>query len=148
MRSLGRLDPVDVVLRRVDADYADPLELRSDSQLGVPGLIEAGRAGQVSVVNGFGAGVLESPGGVRLPARDRPGAARRGPGDRRRRKPGGAARTSRRRHVLANLDGWCVKPVDRSEGLFGWELSAARLDDLRRRIEADPAPGAPRSRWR
>ena len=61
MRSLGRLDPIDVVLRRVDADYADPLELRSDSQLGVPGLIEAGRAGQVSVVNGFGAGVLESP---------------------------------------------------------------------------------------
>ena len=45
MRSLGTLERVDVVLRRVDADYADPLDLRSDSRLGVVGLVEALRRG-------------------------------------------------------------------------------------------------------
>ena len=44
MRSVGELEPVDVILRRVDAWYCDPLELKPDSQLGVPGLVEAARA--------------------------------------------------------------------------------------------------------
>ena len=55
--SIGGLEPVDVILRRVDADFCDPLDLRPDSQLGVPGLLEAARAGSVSVVNSIGAGV-------------------------------------------------------------------------------------------
>lgn len=63
MRGHGdRLERVDVILRRVDATWSDPLELRGDSQLGVAGLIEAARRGNVRVVNGFGAGVLENPG--------------------------------------------------------------------------------------
>ncbi len=63
MRANGdRLERVDVILRRVDATWSDPLELRGDSQLGVAGLIEAVRRGTVRVVNGFGAGVLENPG--------------------------------------------------------------------------------------
>lgn len=63
MRGHGdRLERVDVILRRVDATWSDPLELRGDSQLGVAGLIEAVRRGNVRVVNGFGAGVLENPG--------------------------------------------------------------------------------------
>ena len=62
MRSLGTLKRVDVVLRRVDAEYADPLDLRPDSRLGVAGLVEAQRRGAVTVVNGLGSGVLESPG--------------------------------------------------------------------------------------
>ena len=41
MRSLGQLEPVHVILRRVDAWFCDPLELKADSQLGVPGLVEA-----------------------------------------------------------------------------------------------------------
>ena len=45
MRSLGTLKRVDVVLRRVDADYADPLDLRVDSRLGVVGLVEVQRRG-------------------------------------------------------------------------------------------------------
>ena len=57
----GRLERVDVILRRVDAAYSDPLELRGDSQLGVAGLVEAVRRGRVRVVNGLGAGVLENP---------------------------------------------------------------------------------------
>jgi uncharacterized circularly permuted ATP-grasp superfamily protein/uncharacterized alpha-E superfamily protein len=55
------VDRVDVILRRVDAEWCDPLELRAGSQLGLPGLVEAVRRGNVSVVNGLGAGVLENP---------------------------------------------------------------------------------------
>ncbi|WP_232678499.1 circularly permuted type 2 ATP-grasp protein [Nocardioides sp. R-C-SC26] len=61
MRVFGRLERVDVILRRVDAAWSDPLELRGDSQLGVAGLAEAVRRGRVRVVNGLGAGVLENP---------------------------------------------------------------------------------------
>ena len=56
------LERVHVVLRRVDDEWLDPLELRSDSALGVPGLLQALRAGEVVVANAPGAGVLESPG--------------------------------------------------------------------------------------
>ena len=59
--SLG-LERVHVLLRRVDDEYLDPLELRSDSSLGVPGLLQAMRAGEVVVSNAPGAGWLESPG--------------------------------------------------------------------------------------
>ena len=52
---------VDVILRRVDADWCDPLELRGNSRLGVAGLSEAVRRDRVRVVNGLGAGVLENP---------------------------------------------------------------------------------------
>jgi len=62
LKTLRGLEPVHVVLRRVDDDWLDPLELRADSQLGVPGLLQALRAGQVVVANAPGAGVLESPG--------------------------------------------------------------------------------------
>lgn len=62
MRVFGRLERVDVILRRVDAEWSDSLELRKGSQLGVAGLSEAVRRGTVRVVNGLGAGVLENPG--------------------------------------------------------------------------------------
>ncbi|GAA3636752.1 circularly permuted type 2 ATP-grasp protein [Microbacterium awajiense] len=55
------VDRVDVILRRVDSAWCDPLELRGDSQLGVAGLVEAVRRRRVRVVNGLGAGVLENP---------------------------------------------------------------------------------------
>jgi uncharacterized circularly permuted ATP-grasp superfamily protein/uncharacterized alpha-E superfamily protein len=61
MRVPGRLERVDVILRRVDAPWSDPLELRGESQLGVAGLVEAVRRGRVRVVNGLGAGVVENP---------------------------------------------------------------------------------------
>lgn len=53
---------VDVILRRVDAEWCDPLELRANSHLGVAGLAEAVRRGRVRLVNGLGTGVLENPG--------------------------------------------------------------------------------------
>jgi len=61
MRSLGQREPVHVILRRVDDTYCDPLELNPESQLGVTGLVQATRAGTVSVVNALGSGVLENP---------------------------------------------------------------------------------------
>jgi len=58
---LGGLSPVDVILRQPEDDYCDPLELRADSQLGVPGLVEAARARQVAVANALGSGIAQSP---------------------------------------------------------------------------------------
>ncbi len=51
--------PVDVVYRRVDDDFLDPLVFRKDSALGVAGLVNAHRAGNVSIVNGIGTGVAD-----------------------------------------------------------------------------------------
>lgn len=61
MKSMDGLKRVDVLLRRVDDAYCDPVELRSDSRLGVPGLLEVVRAGRVVVANPLGSGVLENP---------------------------------------------------------------------------------------
>jgi len=62
LKTLRGLEQVHVVLRRVDDEFLDPLELRADSALGVPGLLQALRAGEVVLANAPGAGVLESPG--------------------------------------------------------------------------------------
>ena len=61
MKSLDGLKRVDVILRRVDDIYCDPVELRSDSRLGVPGLLEVVRNGRVVIANPLGSGVLENP---------------------------------------------------------------------------------------
>src|SRR5207247_1769373 len=61
LKTLSGLEPVDVILRRVDDDFCDPLELRNDSMLGVPGLLEALRAGNVAVANPPGSGLLQNP---------------------------------------------------------------------------------------
>jgi uncharacterized circularly permuted ATP-grasp superfamily protein/uncharacterized alpha-E superfamily protein len=62
LKTLHGLEPVHVLLRRVDDEWLDPLELRGDSALGVPGLLGVIRTGQVVVANAPGAGFLESPG--------------------------------------------------------------------------------------
>lgn len=62
LKTLGGLQRVHAVLRRLDADFCDPLELRADSALGVPGLLDAARTGRVMIANALGSGVLESPG--------------------------------------------------------------------------------------
>lgn len=62
LKTLRGLEPVHGILRRVDDDWLDPLELRSDSVLGVPGLLQAVRAGNVLLANVPGSGFLESPG--------------------------------------------------------------------------------------
>ena len=62
LKTLHGLEQVHVLLRRVDDEFLDPLELRPDSALGVPGLLQALRAGEVVMANPPGAGFLESPG--------------------------------------------------------------------------------------
>ena len=61
LKTLEGLQPVDVIFRRVDDSFCDPLELRSDSFLGVPGLVEAARAGNVAIANALGSGMIENP---------------------------------------------------------------------------------------
>jgi uncharacterized circularly permuted ATP-grasp superfamily protein/uncharacterized alpha-E superfamily protein len=60
LKTLGGLEPVDVVLRRLDDAFCDPLSLRTDSSLGIAGLMQAVRAGNVVVANGLGSGVVET----------------------------------------------------------------------------------------
>ncbi len=62
LKTMGGLERVDVILRRVDDIYCDPLELKEDSQLGIPGLVQAVRSGHVSIANPIGSSVLENPG--------------------------------------------------------------------------------------
>ncbi len=134
-----RLEQVDVVLRRVDAAFADPLELRGDSQLGVPGLIEATRTRTVAVVNPIGAGVLENPGLVaHLPA------VARALLDEDLLLPAPTTwwcgRGGDRSHVLGNLDRLVIKPISRAMGplRYGWQLTASEREELAERIVAEP----------
>lgn len=60
VRTVSGLMPVSVLWRRLDAAFADPLELRPDSQIGTPGLVEAIRQGAVSCVNALGSGLMET----------------------------------------------------------------------------------------
>ena len=60
LRTLEKLEPVHGLIKRVDDAWIDPLELRPESTLGVPGLLQAIRAGNVLVVNAPGSGFLES----------------------------------------------------------------------------------------
>ncbi|MFZ1177910.1 MAG: circularly permuted type 2 ATP-grasp protein, partial [Mycobacterium sp.] len=137
MRSLGTLKRVDVVLRRVDADYTDPLDLRADSKLGVVGLVEAQHRGAVTVVNTLGSGILENPGLLRF----LPELAKRLLGETPllRTAPvywGGIA--SERSHLLANLSSLLVKSTVGGKTLVGPTLSSQQLAQLATRIENMP----------
>ncbi|KUI33846.1 circularly permuted type 2 ATP-grasp protein [Mycobacterium sp. GA-2829] len=137
MRSLGTLKRVDVVLRRVDADYADPLDLRADSRLGVVGLVEAQRRGAVTVVNTLGSGILESPGLQRF----LPEVAEELLGE----TPllatapvywGGI--DLERSHLLSNVASLVFTPVTGGESVVGSALSRAQRDEMAARIDAAP----------
>jgi uncharacterized circularly permuted ATP-grasp superfamily protein len=72
MRTTAGLKRVDVIYRRVDDDFLDPLCFRRDSNLGVPGLFNAYRAGSVVLANAVGTGVADDKASVRLRAGDYP----------------------------------------------------------------------------
>jgi uncharacterized circularly permuted ATP-grasp superfamily protein/uncharacterized alpha-E superfamily protein len=147
LKTVHGLERVHAILRRLDDDFCDPLELRPDSALGVPGLLQAIRAGQVLVANGLGSGFLESPAlqGF-LPAISErlieaplalPSLASWWCGE-------AAAWEA----VSAQLADKVVKPTypatGRSEertadAVICADLSASMLDQLRAQIEADPA---------
>jgi uncharacterized circularly permuted ATP-grasp superfamily protein len=61
LKTLSGLQRVDIVMRRVDSLFCDPLELKADSSLGVPGLVEAARAGRIVLANPLGGAVVEGP---------------------------------------------------------------------------------------
>lgn len=135
MRSLGTLKRVDVVLRRVDSEFSDPLDLRPDSRLGVVGLVEVLRRGAVTVVNTLGSGLLESSalaGFLPRIARSLIGedltlesAPSYWGGD-----------DAERSHLLANLDRLIIRSAVDSTAHYGPELSKDQLAELKARIQA------------
>lgn len=141
LKVLGGLQPVDVIFRRLDDDFCDPLELRPDSFLGLPGLTHAVRCGTVAVANALGTGVLESAAiPAYLPALCRallgeelklPSVPTWWCGD-----------AESRRYVLEHLPELVIKPAFptlRSEPLFPAEMSTTQRAALAERIRARPA---------
>ncbi|MBI1904692.1 MAG: circularly permuted type 2 ATP-grasp protein [Rhodocyclales bacterium] len=140
LKTLTGLKRVHAILRRQDDSYCDPLELRGDSALGIPGLLVAVRARRVMLSNALGSGLPES-GAIMgfLPAIARrllgeellmPSVATWWCGE----KPA-------RDYVLANLDKLVIKgayPTQQLEPIFGRELNNAQRDDIVRRITTRP----------
>jgi uncharacterized circularly permuted ATP-grasp superfamily protein/uncharacterized alpha-E superfamily protein len=144
LKGMHGLQRVHGILRRLDDDYCDPVELRSESTIGVPGLMQAIRGRHVLVANALGCGFLESP-------------ALNGF------LPGIAQRLIGRDLLMPSLSSWwcgeeaardqvtpelaqrVVKPtypttVDRPgfEPLIGAAATASQLEAWKKRIEADP----------
>lgn len=131
---------VDVLIRRVDAAWSDPLDLRGESRLGVPGLTEAARRRTISVVNPLGTGVLENPALVPY----LPDIARRLLGEELILpdvRSWWFGEPSARAEQLDRLADLVIKPISRGTGdpaTRGWELSRDELATLRAQIEAEP----------
>ena len=140
LKTLSGLERVDVILRRVDDDFCDPLELRNDSILGVPGLVEAVRAGNVVMANALGCGLVQSPAFMSF----LPGLCEHILGEDLK-LPSVATwwcgQKDARKYVLENLDKLVVKPAFRTHlrtPEAGKPLSDEESEDLKRRIEFDP----------
>jgi uncharacterized circularly permuted ATP-grasp superfamily protein len=140
MRTTSGLRRVDVIYRRVDDDYIDPLAYRPDSMLGVAGLFNAYRAGNVTLANAFGTGVADDkalyayvPDIIRYYLTEEPVLKNV--------ETYLMTRPSERQHTLANLDKLVVKAVGESGGygmLIGPQSTAAQREEFAARIEADP----------
>ncbi|HEX8340956.1 MAG TPA: circularly permuted type 2 ATP-grasp protein, partial [Tepidisphaeraceae bacterium] len=141
LKTLSGLQRVDVILRRVDDDYCDPLELRAGSYLGVPGLLGAVRDNNVAVANALGSGALQGP--CFLPFMPRLCRHLLGEellldsvttwwcGD-----------PDSLRYALGRLDTLVIKPAypsRKADPVFGATLGAADLAALAARIAARPA---------
>ena len=141
MRTTRGPTRVDVIYRRVDDDYLDPLAFRRDSQLGVAGLIASYRAGQIGLANALGTGVADDKGIypfvpeiIKYYLREDPILGNV--------ETFRAAVPAQKRHILANLDKLVVKTVDGSGGygmLIGPASTADQREEFRRKIEANPA---------
>ena len=138
LKTVDDLRKVDVIIRRVDDSYCDPLSLRPDSMLGVPGLLQAQMLGRVGMANPLGSSVLESP--AILPFLHNlarhfleedlilPDVASWWCGQPRELD-----------HVIEHFDTMVIKTVDRSDQIaFGATLSAREKDALKSRIRAAP----------
>ncbi|MEM9206410.1 MAG: circularly permuted type 2 ATP-grasp protein [Pseudomonadota bacterium] len=140
MRTTEGLQRVDVIYRRVDDDFLDPLVFRSDSVIGVPGLLSAYRAGNVTITNAIGTGVADDkaiytyvPELIRYYL-DQDPILHNVPTYR-------CREASELSHVLDNLDELVVKEVHGSGGygmLVGPKASAAEIDTFRDKLKANP----------
>ncbi|MBV8672264.1 MAG: circularly permuted type 2 ATP-grasp protein [Acidobacteriaceae bacterium] len=140
MRTTGGLKRVDVIYRRVDDDFIDPLAFRGDSILGAAGLFNAYRAGNVTLANAFGTGVADDkalyayvPAIIRYYLAEEPILNNV--------ETYLMSEKSQREHVLQNLDTLVVKAVGESGGygmLIGPQSTAAEREEFRRRIESNP----------
>jgi uncharacterized circularly permuted ATP-grasp superfamily protein len=140
MRTTRGPQRVDVVYRRIDDDYIDPLSFRADSLLGVPGLFDVYRAGGVTLCSAPGSGVADDkaiyvfvPDMIRFYLGEEPILQNV--------QTWRCALPSDRAYVLEHLSELVVKLVHGSGGygmLIGPQASAAQLEDFRARIIAAP----------
>lgn len=140
LKTLSGLKRVHVIVRRQDDDFCDPLELRGDSALGVPGLLQAARAGRVLVTNALGSGVVES--GALLGFL--PGACERLLGEKLR-MPSVATWWCGEKpaldYVAEHLDELVIKPAfpgRRFDIVFGKDLHGAARADMLARLRQQP----------
>jgi len=140
MRTTKGLQPVHVIYRRIDDDFLDPTVFRPDSALGVPGLIHAYRAGNVSLANAIGTGVADDKVMYYFVPRiikyylDQEPLIPNVPTFL-------ASEETDRSHILANLDQLVVKAANEAGGygmLMGPHASTAEREEFRKKIEADP----------
>jgi uncharacterized circularly permuted ATP-grasp superfamily protein len=140
MRTTAGLKRVDVIYRRVDDDFIDPLAFRPDSILGVAGLFNAYRAGNVSLANAFGTGVADDkalyayvPQIIKYYLGEDPILNNV--------ETYLMTDPVQRRHVLDNIDKLVVKAVGESGGygmLIGPHSTKAQQEEFKRHIEANP----------
>jgi uncharacterized circularly permuted ATP-grasp superfamily protein len=140
MRTTGGLKRVDVIYRRVDDDFIDPLAFRTDSILGAAGLFNAYRAGNLTLANAFGTGVADDkalyayvPAIIRYYLGEDPIINNV--------ETYLMTEKSQRQHTLANLDKLVVKAVGESGGygmLIGPQSTALQREEFARQIEANP----------
>jgi uncharacterized circularly permuted ATP-grasp superfamily protein len=140
MRTTAGLRRVDVIYRRVDDDFIDPLAFRSDSSLGVAGLFSAYRSGNVSLANALGTGVADDkaiyayvPKIIRYFLGEDPILENV--------QTFVCSDPAECQHVLGRLDQYVVKAVGESGGygmLIGPYSTAQEREDFRQRILADP----------
>jgi uncharacterized circularly permuted ATP-grasp superfamily protein/uncharacterized alpha-E superfamily protein len=140
LKTLAGLKPVDVILRRVDDSFCDPLELRGDSLLGVPGLVEAVRNGSVVIDNALGSGLVETPALMAF----LPGLCRQFLGEELR-LPSVATwwcgQEEPRRYVLGHLNDLVIKPAFSHVGhhpKFPATMQPSALEGLVRKIQSQP----------
>ena len=140
MRTTSGLRRVDVIYRRVDDDFIDPLSFRSDSILGAAGLFNAYRAGNVTLANAFGTGVADDkalyayvPDIIRYYLSEEPVLNNV--------ETFLCTREKERNYVLANLDKLVVKAVGESGGygmLIGTQSTAKEREIFAEKIKANP----------
>src|SRR5271170_3685448 len=140
LKTLGGLRRVHAILRRLDDDFCDPVELRADSALGVPGLIGVVRAGRVVLANGLGSGVLESAAWMGF----MPAAAEQLLGEKLR-LPSVATWWCGERlaldYVLENIERLVIKPAypnQKLSAVFGRDLDGVARAELIKRLIARP----------